>query len=79
MIDMEGTHDNENEEFSFVSLAALTANVTRYLGLTEKKEGSSDESNAGKERDQKALDQREFVRLRLREIETFEERARGRK
>ena len=29
-------HDNDNDELSFVSLAALTANVTRYLCKEEK-------------------------------------------
>jgi hypothetical protein len=74
-----GTHDNDNEPLSFVSLAALTANVTRYLRLGEQKDDGSDERDAGKERDKKALEQREFVRLRLFEIQRFEDRARGRK
>ena len=31
MIDMEGTHDNDDEKLTFISLAALTANIVRYL------------------------------------------------
>ena len=57
------THDDD-EKLTFISLAALTANVTRYLGLAEKKEDSGNEGNTGKEGDQIALAQRELVRLR---------------
>jgi hypothetical protein len=30
--------DNENEKFSFITLAAATANVVRYLSSNEKKD-----------------------------------------
>jgi hypothetical protein len=46
MIDMEGTHDNDDEPLSFISLAALTANLVRYLG-TDKQ----NDENTGKKRD----------------------------
>lgn len=45
---------NDNEELSFITLAAATANVTRYLRLDEKKNEHSDReqnpSNAPKDR-----------------------------
>ena len=49
-----------DDEDSFVSLAALTANVVRYLELTQKKEGERNEGDAGKQRDQIALEQRKL-------------------
>jgi hypothetical protein len=71
--------NNDNEKFSFITLSAATRNVVRYLGLDEQKDDSGNEGDAGNERDQKALEQREFVQRRLREIERFEDRARGRR
>ena len=43
MIGMEGTHDEEDEKLSFISMAAVTANVIRYLRLNKKKDEGSDE------------------------------------
>jgi len=34
--------DNENEKFSFITLAAATANVVRYLSSNEKKDEDAD-------------------------------------
>jgi len=70
-------NDNDNEPFSFVSLAALTANVVRYLEI-EKKETAHHESSSNDE-EKHALERLEFVNRRLRELERFEDRARGRK
>jgi hypothetical protein len=71
-------HDNDNEKFSFITLSAATGNVTRYLGLDEQKDGASDNDRSdSNERDQKALERREFVRRRLIEIRRFEDRAAG--
>jgi hypothetical protein len=71
-------HDNDNEPLSFVSLAALTANVTRYLGLNEKKDAPSDDQRSSEE-EKRAAERLEFVNTRLRELDRFEDRARGKK
>ena len=68
--------DNDNELFSFVTLAAATANVVRYL---EKDRGQEPDGSADKapedERDRQREQQR-FVETRLREIDRFERRYR---
>jgi len=75
---MEGTHDNDDEKLTFITLSAATRNVTRYLGLDEKKDEHADkESNSDAKK--KALDHLDFVNLRLRELARFEDRTRGRK
>jgi hypothetical protein len=33
MIDMEGTHDNDDEKLTFITLSAATQNVICYLKL----------------------------------------------
>jgi hypothetical protein len=77
---MEGTHDNDDVEFSFVSLAALTANVVRYLQTNEKKdEPSSDKPNTSERTTERVNERRAFVERRLRDLDRFEDRARGRK
>jgi hypothetical protein len=67
----------DNEAFSFITLSAATRNVTRYLGLNEQKKDGDDKGGAGDERNKKPIEQAEFVRRRLIDIERFEDRARG--
>jgi len=76
MIDMEGTHDNDDEPLSFVSLAALTANVVRYLELDKQKEDASERSDKDEKRANERL---EFVNRRLRDLRRFEDRAGGKR
>lgn len=72
---MEATHDNDNEKFSFVSLAAVTA---RYLGFDDKqKENRTDDAARDKRPDEKERERREYVDQRLRELAAFERRAGG--
>jgi hypothetical protein len=75
---MEGTHDNDNEQFSFISLAAATANAIRYLRLNEKQNeergGDTDAGNAEEERSKR---HRDYVDQRLRDLAAFERRVSG--
>jgi hypothetical protein len=53
-------------------------NAAQLVELTEDKNvDGRDKSDAGTEREKVALEQREFVERRLREIGRFEDRARG--
>ena len=70
--------EQDNEELSFISLAALTANVLRYLESDKQKQertgdnaerGDADEKNSGADR--------EYIERRLRDIAAFEKRAKG--
>jgi len=79
MSDMEGTHDNDNEELSFVSLAALTANVVRYLETDKQKEDATDKSSSSDEEEKRAIKRLEFVNRRLRDLQRFEDRAAGKR
>lgn len=73
-------HANQNEPLSFVSLAALTARVTRYLRPDEpmKDEEPRADTDAGAEQsdNKRASAEREYVNRRLREIASFERRYR---
>lgn len=71
--------DNDNEPFSFITLAAATANVVRYLRLDEKKDESDEERRSSSEDEKRALERLEFVNRRLRDLERFEEVARGKR
>lgn len=72
----DATDDNEE---SFIALAALTANVVRYLegSNQQKEEGCTNDRKPeqGGERSEKT--QREYIEYRLREVAQFEARARG--
>jgi hypothetical protein len=69
----------DNEEFSFISLAAATANVVRYLEGSDEHQRDG-ERNAPRERDEKekADDRRKAVEHGLRQIQRFEDRFRRR-
>lgn len=72
--------DNDNDEFSFVTLQAATRNVTRYLGLDEKNdEQATNDRSSSDEEEKRALERIELVNRRLRDLQRFENRARGRK
>jgi len=72
--------DNDNDPLTFVHIAALTANVTRYLGLDEKpNEESKGDRNTPETDEQREADKRRYVEQRLRDTLVFEDRARGQK
>jgi hypothetical protein len=76
---MEGTN-NDDDELSFITLSAATRNVTRYLQPNEKKdEPSNNETNASEDASKSVDQRRAFVERRLRDLDRFEDRARGRK
>lgn len=70
---------NEDDELSFVSIQAATRNVTRYLHLDEKKGEPDEERSSSGDAEKRALDRLEFVKLRLRELGRFEQRAAGKR
>ena len=70
--------DNDNRD-PFTPLAALTANVVRYLSLNEKQdEQGRGEQDAGRPEEKEREGESRDVLYRLREIERFERRADGR-
>lgn len=75
-------HDNDNDELSFIHIAAATANVARYL-VTEDHPPHDEEGTANRkgEREPKKNpdDERKYIEHRLREIAAFERRAAGKK
>jgi hypothetical protein len=73
------SYANDNEELSFVTLAAATANVVRYLQIDKQKTESDEERSSSGDDEKRALDRLEFVNRRLRELERFEDRAKGKK
>ena len=71
------THDNENEEFSFISLAAATANVVRYLqDPKEHHPNSGRDASENTDKREKSADHHKAVENGLRQIERFESRYR---
>jgi hypothetical protein len=74
---MEG--NNNEDELTFVKLAAVTANVVRWLMQVdeEKKEETGRDSNAGKTDEQRTEDERRYIETRLREIRAWEKRQKG--
>jgi len=66
---MEGTHDEE--ELSFVSIAAATANVVRYLKINEQKEPSS-QREGGSSDEREHTEKLEYIKRRLADLRAFE-------
>ena len=67
--------DNDNEQFSFISLAAATANVVRYLeGSEQKKEDAQRDAEQNGQANQKSDEQRAYIEQRLRDVAAFESR-----
>ena len=73
-------HDNDNEKLSFISLAAATANVVRYLEPTkdQKKQGDRDTARDSAEKENSECE-REYIEHRLRELAAWERKISGRK
>ena len=73
MIGME----TDNDDFTFISLAALTANVLKYLE-TDKQQSEQRERDpdAGNGDEQKGGNNEEYIQDRLRQIRAFERRYR---
>lgn len=72
--------DNDNELLGFITLAAATANAVRYLERAEEQEKKRDrDTDRGKTQEQRDEDERAYIEQRLKDIEAFEDRARGRK
>ena len=75
---MEGTHDNDDEELTFITLSAATQNVIRYLGLDEKKdEECSNDRQSGDRKEEIQREKMRYVARRLADLSAFERRANG--
>lgn len=70
----ELTHDNDNDELSFISLGALTRNVMQYLEHSQDHKDDGERDTPRKRTDEeKAEDERRYIKQRLRDIRRFEE------
>jgi hypothetical protein len=64
---------NDNDEFSFITLGAATANVVRYLEGSEKhQEDREREAQRNREQEKKKEEERAYIEQRLRDIAAFE-------
>lgn len=72
------THDKitqDNEEFSFITLAAATANVIRFLeGSEQQKEDAQRDAEQGGDTEKKREEKRAYIEQRLRDVAAFENR-----
>lgn len=78
----KGTHDNDNERFSFITLAAATANVTRYLVKEDQKPEKHERSpdhHSGKSKKDAPDKERAYIEHRLRELAAWERRISGKR
>jgi len=71
-------HNNDNEEFSFITLGAATLNVVRYLEKSEDQRPDGERDKTPSKEVERQREQQRFVETRLREIERFELRYRQR-
>jgi len=72
--------DNDNEPLSFITLAAATANVVRYLETNKNEDEESKRDPAPSRGDeQKRAEELEYVEHRLREIRAWERKISGMK
>lgn len=70
-------HDNDNDELSFITLAAATANVIRYLENSENHQRDGErQTPEQRDKKEKPNNRREAVENGLRQIERFERRYR---
>ena len=71
---MEG--DTDDDELTFVRLAAVTADVVRFL---KEKQTTQRNERAGEKKEDECSDQqsRRYVEHRVRELREFERRTRG--
>jgi mannitol-1-phosphate/altronate dehydrogenase len=68
---------HEDDELSFVTIAAATANALRYLKLDkEEKNPGNNKPNPEEATEQAVVQQRAFVERRLRELADWERRIR---
>jgi hypothetical protein len=66
--------DKNNEELSFITLGAATLNVVRFLEGSDKHQGDSErDTPRQRTEEEKAEDERRYIKQRLREIRRFEE------
>jgi hypothetical protein len=74
---MEG--NNNEDELTFVKLAAVTANVVRWLMQVdeEKDEETGSNRGAGKTNKQSPEDERRYIDTRLKEIAAWERKIRN--
>jgi hypothetical protein len=84
MIDMEGTQDDEPTRWTSIGWqAALITNRLRNHAqlskINEQKNESDGESSSRSDEEKRALERLEFVNRRLRDLDRFEDRARGKK
>jgi hypothetical protein len=71
---MEGTQDDD--ELSFIHIAAATANLVRFLGLNEKKEEQAGrDGQPSDENEKKRKEHLRYVEKRLSDLRAFERRA----
>ena len=72
-------NDNNEDELTFVKLAAVTANVVRWLMKVDenKQEESAGNPDAGKKNEQSPEDHRRYVEQRVRETLAWEKRQKG--
>jgi hypothetical protein len=69
--------DANDDELSFVTIAAATANALRYLKLDkEEKNSGNNKPNPEEAAEQAVIQQRAFVERRLRELSDWERRIR---
>ena len=85
MIDMEGTQDDD-EPTRWTSIGWQAALITNRLRnsaqlskINEQKNDSDDERSRSGDEEKRALERLEFVNRRLRDLDMFEDRARGKK
>ena len=85
MIDMEGTQDDD-EPTRWTSIGWQAALITNRLRnsaqlskINEQKNDSDDERSRSSDEEKRALERLEFVNRRLRDLDRFEDRARGKK
>lgn len=75
---MKHHHDNDDEPLTFTVLAALTANVVRYLELAkEHHEETGNESDASDRKEERGASHSEAVAHGVKKIIAFEQRAAG--
>lgn len=81
MFDVHTMRHNDNDPtdpLPFVTLAAATANVLRYLKLTKEAEKySAHKGERNRTQEDRNEQERDYIRERIREIERFEQRAKG--
>jgi hypothetical protein len=84
MIDMEGEHDDEPSRWTSIGWQALliTNRLRNHAQLTkinEQKSEGDEERSSSSDEEKRALARLEFVNRRLRDLEGFEDRAKGKK